>query len=491
MRNLLAVLAAAVLTATSVRAEPNDPPATATYTKTREGRIESVTSAGGTTRYSYFADGLISEVVHPDGSRETFDHDEIVAGAKLADQLAREDRHAQADASATTLSSPEQQDENPFLTSGNRFAFTGYYLDLETGLYHAKARYYDPRIGRFISQDAHPGDLNDPPSLHRYTYALNNPLRYIDPSGHQSIGAEQCRAYACSSETRRQVDPLFAVTHRFEEASLLLRRKAGEMGMGISIAAANTLKALNSPGHMTPEAERRYYVHPETPTEDLASRLTEIALTAAPLLTKSGPRGPPEAPLRVGAFSAETEFEAGLPRPAVAQVVSEDAASANVRLVDAGGIPAPQPPTLRGMSAEPAAPTAQAAPGRLSKRLQYMGRTPGKGSRTGREVIERMKAEGRIVETEQGMLQVVCPGGRCADLSETDMSHLQDAVRYWNREGYKHGPKAPDVRDFMLDPKNYELEPSATNRARGGQTTERYKDPAPMPTPQPEPKKQE
>ncbi len=272
MRNLLATLAVFVFTTATAFAATNPPGSSAkpTYTKTREGRIESVTTAGGTTRYSYFADGLISEVVHPDGSRDTFDHEEIVAGARLADRLAREDRQLQQEVSMRLLSSTEPEGENPFLASRNRFSFTGYYLDLETGLYFAKARYYDPEVGRFTSQDSHFGELNDQPSLHRYTYARDNPLRYIDPSGHQSIGAEHCRGYACSAETRRQVDPLFAVTDRFEEAGLFLRRKAGEIGMGISIAAANTLKAVNSPGHMTPEAEQRYYVQPETPTEDLA-----------------------------------------------------------------------------------------------------------------------------------------------------------------------------------------------------------------------------
>src|SRR5512138_3979160 len=38
--------------------------------------------------------------------------------------------------------------------STNRFAFTGYQWDQETSLYNAKARLYDPEIGRFITQDS-------------------------------------------------------------------------------------------------------------------------------------------------------------------------------------------------------------------------------------------------------------------------------------------------------------------------------------------------
>ena len=41
-------------------------------------------------------------------------------------------------------------------------------------------------MGRFTSQDSFLGEINDPPSLHRYFYGNANPLRYIDPTGHQS-----------------------------------------------------------------------------------------------------------------------------------------------------------------------------------------------------------------------------------------------------------------------------------------------------------------
>lgn len=62
--------------------------------------------------------------------------------------------------------------------------FTGQRLDLSTELYYYGARYYDPEIGRFISADTIVPDFTNPQSLNRYTYVLNNPLKYIDPSGH-------------------------------------------------------------------------------------------------------------------------------------------------------------------------------------------------------------------------------------------------------------------------------------------------------------------
>ncbi|MEC0173132.1 RHS repeat-associated core domain-containing protein [Paenibacillus graminis] len=46
---------------------------------------------------------------------------------------------------------------------------------------------YDPSMGRFISEDTYEGQINNPLSLKLYTYVQNNPLRYIDPSGHEAL----------------------------------------------------------------------------------------------------------------------------------------------------------------------------------------------------------------------------------------------------------------------------------------------------------------
>jgi RHS repeat-associated protein len=52
-----------------------------------------------------------------------------------------------------------------------------------TGLHYYNARYYDSDLGRFISRDILPRDIESPQSLNRYTYCLNNPMKYIDPDG--------------------------------------------------------------------------------------------------------------------------------------------------------------------------------------------------------------------------------------------------------------------------------------------------------------------
>lgn len=66
----------------------------------------------------------------------------------------------------------------------NPYRYTGYVYDDETGLYYLNARYYDSKIARFISEDIYRGDANDPLSLNLYTYCVNNPIKYWDPTGH-------------------------------------------------------------------------------------------------------------------------------------------------------------------------------------------------------------------------------------------------------------------------------------------------------------------
>lgn len=51
------------------------------------------------------------------------------------------------------------------------------------GLVHMNGRVYDPDIGRFLSADPFVQDITNLQAWNRYSYVLNNPLSYTDPSG--------------------------------------------------------------------------------------------------------------------------------------------------------------------------------------------------------------------------------------------------------------------------------------------------------------------
>jgi RHS repeat-associated protein len=61
----------------------------------------------------------------------------------------------------------------------NRFQYTGREFDSETSLYFYRSRYYDPKAGRFISEDT----IRFNGGINFYNYVQGNPTNYRDPSG--------------------------------------------------------------------------------------------------------------------------------------------------------------------------------------------------------------------------------------------------------------------------------------------------------------------
>ena len=61
--------------------------------------------------------------------------------------------------------------------------FTGHEMLPEFGLINMNGRLYDPLLGRFLSTDNFVQEPTNSQNFNRYTYCLNNPLKYTDPSG--------------------------------------------------------------------------------------------------------------------------------------------------------------------------------------------------------------------------------------------------------------------------------------------------------------------
>src|SRR6266540_2144564 len=75
--------------------------------------------------------------------------------------------------------------ESPIAAVSDPRLFAGQERDVETGFDYLGARYFSAAIGRVTRpDDAVFSDPANPQSWNQYTYALNNPLRYVDPDGH-------------------------------------------------------------------------------------------------------------------------------------------------------------------------------------------------------------------------------------------------------------------------------------------------------------------
>ncbi len=160
-------------------------------------RVQHLGSARGDIDYLYDGDSILEERLVATG--------QLLAHYRYADRLLSlnhlgEDQYYHQAALGTTvnLSTAEGEAQVAYRTdafgqitqqageSVNRRVFTGHEHDTETGLIYMKARFYDPAAGRFLNQDTYLGEAGNPPSLHRYLYAFNNPTVWVDPDGRQS-----------------------------------------------------------------------------------------------------------------------------------------------------------------------------------------------------------------------------------------------------------------------------------------------------------------
>jgi RHS repeat-associated protein len=81
--------------------------------------------------------------------------------------------------------------------------FTGHETIPGVGLVNMNGRVYDPVIGRFLSPDPNVQFAADLQSYNRYSYVLNNPLRYTDPTGYFLDSAARCSG-CCSPSPQPQ-----------------------------------------------------------------------------------------------------------------------------------------------------------------------------------------------------------------------------------------------------------------------------------------------
>ena len=165
----------------------------ATFAYDGQGRRVSKTAGSDTRTYLFDGHQLAEERLSTGGATKYFDGPGIdqhlgsqtslgVVSYFASDHLGSVTDVARSNGVITLT---RQYDPWGNLLSGGStrgYAFTGREWDAETGLYYYRARYYDPKIGRFITQDP----IGFAGGVNLYTYVNNNPVRYADPLGLQA-----------------------------------------------------------------------------------------------------------------------------------------------------------------------------------------------------------------------------------------------------------------------------------------------------------------
>ena len=174
-----------------------------TYTYDAFNRLSTYTADGVTASYTYDGDNLRqSKTVNGSTVNHLLDGANVVADIypdstniyvygngvelfKTGGQTSRYTKSYRGDVTAVTTGDTKTEyfydafgnKQTDTDTSTNPFEYCGEYFDDETGLIYLRNRYYDPTIGRFITEDP----IRDGENW--YVYAGNNPVNFVDFSG--------------------------------------------------------------------------------------------------------------------------------------------------------------------------------------------------------------------------------------------------------------------------------------------------------------------
>jgi RHS repeat-associated protein len=165
-----------------------------------------------------------------------------------------------------------------------RFTFTGKELDPATGLMYYNARWYDPDLGRFITEDTYAGDPNEPMKLNKYPYVLDNPLRYTDPTGHDAGFAGIDPSKEHFDEKTGRVEKGRASDKQMQERYADLHERDGR---GKSRAE---LKAEAAKAQKAPQRKTEVY-SPPSPRERITTILTGVGYWFAGRSTRTVGKG--------------------------------------------------------------------------------------------------------------------------------------------------------------------------------------------------------
>jgi len=165
------------------------PPLSAPWTNTYTFRIKATDNVSNTT-----TDWQVSQPVAVYGVTKYYTHGSNRVAMRRGDALYYLNGDHLGSTSLTTDDTGNIVSEVRYLPYGEErwtsgatptdFTFTGQRNEAGFGLMDYNARYYNPRLGRFISPDTIVPDPLDSQMFNRYAYVNSNPVKYVDPSGH-------------------------------------------------------------------------------------------------------------------------------------------------------------------------------------------------------------------------------------------------------------------------------------------------------------------
>ncbi|MCM2678171.1 RHS repeat domain-containing protein [Echinimonas agarilytica] len=149
-----------------------------------KGLYERKKLSSGVTEHKY----MVGNVVVTDRSNGDHDtlymhKDHLGSTASITDALGNIVQHFRYDVWGKQSAFADNSTLANYSSPAESQGFTGHKMMNDLGIIHMNGRIYDPTIGRFLQADPHIQSPLDSQNYNRYSYVLNNPLSFTDPSG--------------------------------------------------------------------------------------------------------------------------------------------------------------------------------------------------------------------------------------------------------------------------------------------------------------------
>ena len=157
-----------------------------TQTRIYAGDFERLTQNGTTTSYQYIysPDGLVGIYVKPSNGTAEMHY---AVTDHLGSLLALYKSNFTQTYAASYDAWGKQTISKNTLNLRRGYCLHEHWNEFD--LIDMNGRFYDPSVGRFLSPDPYVQDITNLQNYNAYSYCLNNPLKYTDPSGEFCVGA--------------------------------------------------------------------------------------------------------------------------------------------------------------------------------------------------------------------------------------------------------------------------------------------------------------
>ncbi len=203
----------------------------ATFAYDGDGKRVKATVDGTTTVYvgDYYEVGATTKKYYSIGGVRVAMYDNNTLRYLLGDHLGSTAITADSSGSLSSELRYKAWGDNRYTngTTLTTYHFTGQREEsgLGAGVYFYQARWYDSGLGRFLQADTIVPGAGNPQAYNRYAYVLNNPLRFMDPTGHAPCDGEE----TCGKP--RPPRP-YSLAESNQEADMLVSEWLWETGPG-------------------------------------------------------------------------------------------------------------------------------------------------------------------------------------------------------------------------------------------------------------------